>query len=173
MACDLTVGRDRVCKNSLGGNAALYLFNYIEDPFTVAAGEATAINAGLTEVFKYELEGDSNTLVEDVVTDRNNGTTVNTQTLNVVLKQINAATSAEMNLLAKGFPMAVVADRNGVYHAIGIDDGIDFNVNAQTGGAKTDLNGYTLVGTSTVGDLSPKLDAATITAFEALVVPVP
>ena len=55
MACDLTVGRDRVCKNSLGGNAALYLFNYIEDPFTIAAGEATAINAVLTEVFKYEL----------------------------------------------------------------------------------------------------------------------
>ena len=78
-------------------------------------------------------------------------------------------TSAELNLLIKGFPQAVVKDRNGVYHALGIDDGIDFTVDATTGGAKTDLNGYTLTGVSTTGDLSPKLDSATITAFLALV----
>jgi len=171
MACDITQGRLKVCKNSLGGNTSLYLFNYVADPFTIVDGEATAINALLTEAFKYELEGDSNTLVEDMVTDRNTGTTVNTQTLNVVLKKIDANTSAEMNLLAKGYPMAVVQDRNGNYSAIGIDDGIDFNVNSSSGGAKTDLNGFTLVGTSTVGSLSPKLDSATITAFLALVAP--
>ena len=60
-------------------------------------------------------------------------------------------------------------DRNGVFHAVGIDDGIDFNVNQTTGGVKTDMNGYTLVGTSTTGALSPKLDAATVTAFLAVV----
>jgi len=169
MICDITQGRDRVCKNSLGGNANLYLFNYLEDPFTVVGGEATAMNVALTEAFKYELEGDLNTLVEDMVTDRNTGTTVNTQTTTVSLKQIDATTSAEMNLVAQSYPMAVIEDRNGVFHAIGIDDGIDFNVNQSTGGVKTDMNGYTLVGTSTTGTLSPKLDAATITAFLAVV----
>jgi len=170
MICDITQGRTKVCKNSLGGNSNLYLFNYLEDPFTVVGGEATAINVGLTQVFKYELEGDLNTLAEDMVTDRNTGTTVNTQTITVNLKKIDAATSAEMNLLAQSYPMAVVEDRNGVFHAIGIDDGIDFNVNQSTGGVKTDFNGYTLVGTSTTGELSPKLDETTITAFLALVV---
>jgi hypothetical protein len=63
----------------------------------------------------------------------------------------------------------VVKDRNGIYHAIGIDDGIDFTVVQTSGGAKTELNGYTLTGVSTTGSLSPKLDAATITAFLALV----
>lgn len=169
MICDITAGRDRVCKNSLGGNANLYLFNYLEDPFTIVGGEATAMNVLLTEAFKYELEGDLNTLVEDMVTDRNTGTTVNTQTTTVTLKQIDATTSAEMNLVAQSYPMAVIEDRNGVFHAIGIDDGIDFNVNQSTGGVKTDMNGYTLVGTSTTGALSPKLDAATITAFLAVV----
>ena len=169
MICDITAGRDRVCKNSLGGNANLYLFNYLEDPFTVVGGEATAMNVALTEAFKYELEGDLNTLVEDMVTDRNTGTTVNTQTTTVALKQIDATTSAEMNLVAQSYPMAVIEDRNGVFHAIGIDDGIDFNVNQSTGGVKTDMNGYPLVGTSTTGTLSPKLDAATITAFLAVV----
>jgi len=169
MICDITQGRDKVCKDGLGGNKELYLFNFIENPFTILAGECTAINAGITEVFKYELEGDGNTLVENMVSDRNTGTTVNTQTLTVILKKIDAATSAELNLLAYSYPMAVIKDRNGNYNAVGIDDGIDFTIDSATGGAKTDLNGYTLTGLSTTGALSPKLDSATITAFLDLV----
>lgn len=169
MACDVTAGRDRVCKSSLGGNSILYLFNYLDDAFTVVAGEATAMNVLLTEAFEYELEGDANTLTEDVVTDRNTGTTVNTQTINVVLKSMDADTSAELMLMSKGFPMAVVKDRNGNYHAIGLDDGIDFNVNAATGGAKADMNGYTIVGTSTTGEIGAILDSSTTTAFLAVV----
>lgn len=51
MACDVTQGRSKVCKDGLGGQTALYLYNSIEDAFTVVSGEATAINAGLTAVF--------------------------------------------------------------------------------------------------------------------------
>jgi len=169
MACDLTAGRAKVCKQGLGGLGKLYLFNFVEDPFTVLAGVATAINPLLTTVFEYELEGDGNSVSESEVPDRNTGTTVNTQTSTFVLKKIDAVTSAQMNLLAYGFPMAVVKDRNGIYHAIGIDDGIDFTVVQSTGGAKAELNGYTLTGVSTSGSLSPKLDTATIAAFLALV----
>ncbi len=120
-------------------------------------------------VFEYELEGDGNKIDEVLVSDRNTGTSVNTQTSTIVLKGIDAVTSAQMNLLAYGFPMAVVKDRNGIYHAIGIDDGIDFTVTQSSGGAKTELNGYTLAGVSTTGALSPKLDTASIAAFLALV----
>lgn len=169
MACDITKGRNKKCKSSLGGNANLYLFNFLADPFTVVAGEATAMNVLLTEAYKYELEGDLNTLVQDMVSDRNSGTTVNTQTLVTALKQIDASTSAELNLLAKGFPMAVVEDRNGNFLAIGIDDGIDFQVNQQSGGAKTDMNGYTLTGVATTGELAPRLDDTTRDAFLAIV----
>lgn len=169
MACDITSGRAKVCKDSIGGNSKLYMFNYLEDAFTITGGLATAINPSLTDVFEYELEGDGNTLVQNMVSDRQTGTTVNTQTLTVVLKQMDATTSAEMNIVAKGYPMAVVKDRNGKYHAIGLQDGIDFTVDAVTGGAKTDLNGYTLTGVATTGSLAPILDPATITAFLALV----
>jgi len=169
MACDLTAGRLKACRQSLGGLGKLYLFNFVEDPFTVVAGVATAINPLLTTVFEYELEGDGNNVAENMPPDRNTGTAVNTQTTTIVLKKIDATTSAQMNLLAYGFPMAVVKDRNGIYHAIGIDDGIDFTVAQSTGGAKTELNGYTLTGVSTTGSLSPKLDAATVAAFLALV----
>jgi len=169
MACDITAGREKACKQGLGGIGKLYLFNFVENPFTVLAGVATAINPLLTTVFEYELEGDGNNVAESLVPERNNGTTVNTQTSTFVLKKIDAITSAQMNILAYGFPMAVVKDRNGIFHAIGIDDGIDFTVAQSTGGAKADLNGYTLTGVSTTGSLSPKLDATTVTAFLALV----
>ncbi len=169
MSCDLASGRVRPCKQSLGGLGKLFLFNYVENPFTIVNGEATAINDDLTTVFEYEIEGDGNNVSESFVSDRNPGTSVNTQTMTIVLKKIDATTSAQLNLLAYGFPMAVVKDRNGVYHAIGIDDGIDFTVVQSTGGAKGELNGYTLTGVSTTGALSPKLDDDTITAFLALV----
>jgi hypothetical protein len=166
--CDITSGRDKQCKNSIGGLGSLFLFNFVENPFTVASGVATAINPELTDVFEYKIEGDGNNVSESYVSDRNSGTSVNTQTLTIVLKKISATSSAQLNLLTQGFPMAVVKDRNGVYHALGIDDGIDFTVVQSTGGAKTELNGYTLTGTATTKELSPKLDSATITAFLAL-----
>ena len=169
MACDINTGRLRACKQNLGGLGKLYLFNFVQDPFTVVNGVATAINPSLTVVYKFEIEGDGNNVAESLVPDRNTGTTVNTQTTTIVLKKIDATTSLQLNLLAYGFPMAVVKDRNGIYHAIGIDDGIDFTVAQTTGGAKTELNGYTLTGVSTTGALSPKLDSGTIIDFLALV----
>ena len=169
MACLLTQGRVRSCKDSLGGVSKLFLFDFVEDPFTVLAGEATAINAAVTAVYEYELDGDGNSCVENMVSDRSTGTTVNTQTTTAVLIKIDASTSAEMNLVAYAQPVAVIKDRNGVYHAVGIDDGIDFTIDQTTGAVKTDLTGYTLTGISTVNALSPKLDAATIIALEALV----
>ena len=63
--CDLVSGRaGKVCKNLLGGNSVLYLFqNFVENPFTIdtATGLATAIDAGLTTVYAFDLEGDGNT----------------------------------------------------------------------------------------------------------------
>ena len=168
--CDILAGRaGKVCKDKLGGNSSLYIFNFVEDPFTVVAGEATAINAALTTVFEFGLEGDGNTLTQDKPSDRNTGTSVNTTTLVAVLKTLDAPTNVTLNLLSAGYPQAVVKDRNGNYHAIGLDDGIDFAINSQTGGVKTDLNGYTITGVSTTKDLAPILDAATVTAFLALV----
>jgi len=169
MSCDISQGRLRSCKDGLGGNSVLYLYNGIKDAFTITNGEATSINAGLTEVYKFELEGDLNTLEQSQVGDRNTGTEVNTQTLTISLKKIDASTNAQFNLLVAGYPQAVVVDRNGNYHCLALDDGMDFTVVSTTGGAKTDMNGYTLTGVATTKDLAPLMDSATQTAFELLV----
>ena len=169
MPCLITSGRSKACKDGLGGQSTLYLYNSLEDAFTVLNGEATTMNASLTAAYAYPLEGDGNTLEQSMVSDRNTGTRVNTQTLTIVLKNMDAAANAEFNLLAAGYPQAVVVDRNGNYIALGLDDGIDFTVVSSTGGAKTDMNGYTLTGVSTTSELAPQLDDSTQTAFLAVV----
>ena len=169
MACDITSGRAKVCKDGLGGQSTLYIYNGLEDAFTVVNSEATAVNAALTQVFAFPLEGDGNTLEQAMPGDRNTSTRVNTQTLTTILKKMDAATNAEFNLLVAGYPQVVVKDRNGNYHALALDDGMDFSVTGATGGAKTDMNGYTLTGVATTSELAPILDSATVTAFLALV----
>jgi len=169
MACDITAGRAKKCSDTSGGVAKLYLYNYVEDPFTISSNQATAMNVALDEAFEYDLEGDGHILDEQLVPSRDAGTRVNTQTITAILQKIDAATSAEMNLIAAGTPQAVVKDRNGNYFAVGITDGLKFTVAVNTGSAKGDLNGYTLTGVSEESLLAPLLDASTVTAFLAVV----
>mgnify|MGYP003632558824 FL=1 len=169
MACDITSGRVKQCSDTLGGVSKLYLFNYVADPFTVSAGEATAMNVLVTAAYEYDLEGDGHILDEQQVPNRDAGTRVNTQTITAILQKIDAATSAEMNLTAANTPQAVVKDRNGNYFAVGITDGVKFSIAVNTGSAHEDNNGYTLTGTSKEALLAPILDSSTVTAFLAVV----
>jgi hypothetical protein len=169
MSCDITRGRAKSCKVGIGGVSKLYLFNFLEDSFTVNSGVATAMNASLTEAFVYDLVGDGQVLVEDMVSDRSAGTTTNTQTTTAILQKIDVATSAEMKLIANGYPIAVVLSKDGNYHLVGQEEGIDFVVNSTTGTTQAEFNGYTLTGTSTEKELGAILDSSTVTAFLAVV----
>ena len=168
MACDITAGRLRACKDSLGGNSAFYIYKDIVDSFTVTDGEATAMDV-LVLPFKFEIEGDLNTLEQEMVGTRDTGSRVNTQTLTIVLKKMDTPTNAQFNLLTASFSQALVVDRNGNFLALGVDDGMDWTVSAATGGAKGDGNIYTITGVATTSELAPVLDGATETAFLAAV----
>lgn len=167
--CDVTAGRSKPCKSHLGGASKLFIFNYLEDAFTLLAGEATAMNVLLTEAFEYDLTGDGQVLVEDMVSDRSAGTTVNTQTITALTQGIDALASNELKLLAYGRVSAIVKSNDGNYHLVGDTDGVDFSINSTTGTTQAEFNGYTITGTSIENKLSPILDAATVTAFELVV----
>lgn len=170
MACDITSGRTKPCKNKLAGTSKVFFINYVADAFTVVDGVATAINPLVTEVFQYDLSGEGNSFAQSMVSDRTPGTTVNTQTLTLALQGISKEDNHQFNLLAYGFPIAIVKDRNGLYHAAGLSEGIDFTVAPTTGAAKADFNGYNLTGTAMEGELAPILSDATVTALLELVV---
>ena len=169
MACVLTSGRTEPCSDAIGGIKKLYLLDYVEDSFTVAAGEATAISASVTEVFEYELLADGNTLVETFTEDRNAGTSIYEQVLTLVLKKQDLATANELALIVKSRPVAVVLDRRGNYKVIGISDGTVSTGSLESGGAKGEFNGINLTLTATETEPAPYLDATTETAFEALI----
>lgn len=170
MNCDITSGRSKPCKNTQGGVSKVYFINSVENPFTVANGEATAINPLITEVFQYDLTGDTNTFTESLVSDRTPGTSVNTQTLTLALQQMSKEDVHQLNLLAYGYPVAVVRDRNGKYFAVGISEGIDFTIAPTTGAARTDFNGYNLTGVASEPALAPILTDEVVTTLLGLVV---
>lgn len=170
MACLINSGRKVPCKDTQGGLKAAYFINYIEDAFTVEAGEATAINVAITEVFKYELRNDGNLFTEAVVSAKNEGTSTNTQTLTLALTKLDKDTALQVDLMAKGRPIIVVQDRNGNYRVAGISEGMDLTgSDINSGGARADFNGFNLTFTATEGSTAPYLDSATITALLALV----
>lgn len=169
MACNLTSGRTEPCRDAIGGLKAIYLLDFVEDSFTITAGEATAINAAVTEVFKYELLADGNTYVETFTADQNNGTSIYEQVLTVALKKQTKESANELALIVKARPVCVVEFRDGRRVVQGISDGTVATGDIQSGGAKADFNGYNLTLTATEVLPSPALDAATITALDAIV----
>lgn len=169
MACTLTQGRLEPCRDAIGGIKAVYLIDYQEEAFTIAAGEITAIDAGVTAAYKYELMSDNNTLVETFTADANNGTSIYEQVLTMALKKQDKATASELAIIVKARPIAVVQFRDGNYRAVGVSDGTVATGDIQSGGAKADFNGYNLTLTATEVEPAPYLDESTITALLALV----
>ncbi len=170
MASNLTSGRKEPCKDSVGGIKKAIFLDYVEAPFTLTGGQGTGINVAVTEVFEYELRSDNNTFTESVVSDKNAGTTINTQTSEIRLKKQTSATSNEITLMANGRPVIVLVGYDGSYKVMGYTEGCDLTgSNIQSGGAKADFNGYDLTFTAIETQLAPHLDSATITALEALV----
>ena len=170
MACDITSGRAKPCKKQLGGVSKLYLFNWLDAPFTFASGVASAMNVALTESFEYDLSTlGADVLLENGVGDEAAGTFVNTQTVTAILQGVDAATQNEMKLLAQGRVSAVIKSNNGDYHLVGDTDGVNFNIDATSGSTHAEFSGYTLTGSSIENKYSPILDSATVTAFLAVV----
>jgi len=167
---DIAAGRLRTDDNLQGGVEEIYFFNYVAGAFTVTANVATAIDSGLTAVYKYEIQGDGNTFTESNVVDKKTGTSVNTQTLVAQLKQVNSATNVELDKLLQGRNSAVYKDSNDQYRWIALKG---FNVTSTgelvTGGARADFNGYNVTLVAEQKGYSPSLDASTVTALLALV----
>ena len=169
MACLLTSGRTEPCKDSAGGIAKIYLADYIESAFTVAAGAVTAIAVGVTEVFGYDLRANNNKFNEKVVTDKNTGSRQNTQTLEVRLKKQTLASANELMLISAARPYIIVKGNDGTHKLMGVSEGCDLtDSNIDSGNARLDFNGYDLTFTAEELLLAPYLDASTVTALEAL-----
>ena len=169
--CPITSGRTEACNNSIGGLDAFFAIPYVADGFTIdeATGLVTAIDAGITEAFKYELRADANIMVSDGTSDENTGVSLFTETLTVALKKQDAETNVQVNLLQQGLHYIITQSKDGNYQLLGSLDGSRVTAsNISTGGARTDFQGYNLTFTSFSKTPPPFLDTATVQALLAI-----
>lgn len=142
MACNISAGRNEVCKESVGGLQGVYFLNFTTGSFTKNGdGEVTALPSGST-VYYYELKGNSS-YTETVNSSRDNGTTFFSQELTLNLKKLTNEMTTQLKLLAYGRPQIVVWTMNGDALLVGEKEGADMTAGTiQTGGALGDLYGY-------------------------------
>ena len=152
MACDISMGRDEVCKDGLGGLRKIYIVNYNSSYYdSVSSGdlgdeEISTISTlpASANAYEFELRSDNNTLEETNEQSRDNGTSFWTQTLTVNLKKQSKESQAQLKLLSYGRPHVIVEDSNGLYRLLGFQNGMEVSVNTMTGGALGDMSGYSL-----------------------------
>ncbi len=156
MACNLSAGRQEVCKESIGGIQGVYFINYTTGSFGFAGGatqstyQSTTPAALLTSVpsgstlYYYQLKGTS-AYTETVTTSRENGTTFFSQELVLNLKKLTNEMSTQLKLMAYGRPQIIVWTNNGDAFLTGLSLGMDVTAGTiQTGGALGDLYGYSV-----------------------------
>ena len=144
MACNLSAGRNEVCKDSIGGLAGVYFLNYTTSSFTKnGSGEVTAFPSGST-VYYYQLKGTS-AYTETVNTSRENGTTFFSQELVLNLKKLTNEMTTQLKLMSYGRPQIVVHTMNGDALLVGEEEGADVTAGTiQTGAGMGDLYGYSI-----------------------------
>jgi hypothetical protein len=144
MACNLSAGRNEVCKESIGGLQGVYFINYTTGSFTTDAnGVVTALPAS-SSLYYYSLKGNSS-YTETVNTSRDNGTTFFSQELLLNLKKLTNEMTTQLKLMSYGRPQILVWTNNGDTLLVGKEHGADVTAGSiATGAAMGDLYGYSV-----------------------------
>ena len=149
MSCDISKGRVEQCKDQVGGLKAVYFINYqiARTDITYDATDTDLITAiiNVDTLYKYELKGVDNTFDQDIVSDRNAGTTYFSQKLNIRLKHQDVSTHKQIKLLSYGRPHIVVQTNNDQFFIMGLEQGADVvGGTISTGGEMKSASGYSL-----------------------------
>jgi len=149
MACDLTLGRKEVCKDSVGGIKAKYLSNFEDtatSDYTFDTTNTDVIDAvsGTPNVYKYEVR-DASSFTQNIQSSAETGTTAFEQVVELTLKKLTVEDHKELKLLSYGRPRVIVQDQNDNYFLAGFENGCQVTAGTiVTGQAMNDLSGYTL-----------------------------
>ena len=145
MACNLTKGRGRDCKDGIGGILSVAFARHSDiGAITTASGLITAI-AGTFTVFKYDLPKHTGNHRDEIQSDIVNGTVFFKQILEIILHKLTAADKEEFILLLQNRLAIFVHDNNNNIFLMGVHDGAEVSGgDFGTGTLKGDRNGYAL-----------------------------
>lgn len=171
MACQLTNGIAKDCKDGVGGNSIMYIANHelitavVED----ASGTITGLTATGTPFFTFEARKESITTETQIVTSDENGTTYFESTIVYPTLKRDETKRLQVLLLAKATTAIIVKDNNGIYWYFGKDNGAELSEGVGASGkAFADKNGYDLTFMAKESVLPMEIDLA---AFSALIAP--
>ena len=162
MACDLTGGRLRPCKDAVGGIKKLHFVDF-GDLGTLTFGTDDEITdmTGTFDYHTYDVKGNSS-LETNITSSMENGTTFFEQVLNATLFKLTKEDNKELKLMAYGRPHVIVQTFDDKFLLVGADNGADVTGGtAVTGTAMGDLNGYTLTLTANEIRMPSFIDGAT------------
>ena len=170
MACtSLSAGRLEVCKDTVGGLAAVYFINFEDAEFSIDAAGLASEDGNVPSAYKYDLRGTS-TFEQNLQTSRENGTTFVEQTLTVSLKKQDSTTNKEVKLLAYGRPKVLVEDNNGNVFVMGHEYGAELTTAATSSGAAMgDKSGYEMTFVASEKTLAPFTTETLSTAYNIVV----
>ena len=151
MACDLSLGRLKPCKDSVGGIKNIYFVNFNDwGTITYDATDTdviTSLDSGSTatpSAYKYEVHF-SSSFTQNIQSSTENGTTSFEQVLELTLPKLTKEDHKEIKLLAYGHPHIIVEDQNDNLFVAGLVNGMEVTGGTiVTGTALGDLSGYTL-----------------------------
>lgn len=148
MACEnLSLGRLKPCKDSVGGLKAVYFINYGElGPVTFDSSDTDVIDSIGTAVscYKYDVHFASS-LTQNIQASTENGTVAFEQVIELSMPRLTKEDNKEIKLIAFGHPHIVVEDQNGSFFLAGAVNGMEVTGGTiVTGTAMGDMSGYTL-----------------------------
>ena len=144
MACDLTGGRLKPCKDAVGGIRKIHFVDYGDlGAVTLTDDEVTDMTGTFT-YHTYDVKGNSS-LETNIQTSLENGTTFFEQVISVTLHKLTKEDNKELKLMAFGRPHVFVETFDGKLLLVGREHGAEVTGGtAVTGTAMGDLQGYTL-----------------------------
>ena len=144
MSCALTGGRQKPCKDAVGGIKKIYFVDFggLND-ITTTNDEVTDAN-GTFSYHRYDVKGNSS-LETNINTSLENGTTFFEQNLSVSLHKLTKEDNKELKLIAFGRPHVVVQTFDDKFLLVGMQHGAEVTGGTMvTGTAMGDMQGYTL-----------------------------
>ena len=145
MSCDLTKGRQRPCKDSVGGLKAVYFIDYGMTGLvmnTTSGTEDNIASIAASAAYRYDLKGNSN-LEQTITSSTDTGGTFFEQVLTLVLPKLSPKDHKELKLISFARPHVIIKDNNDNYFMAGLEHGMDVTGGTiSSGSGMGDLSGY-------------------------------
>ena len=162
MACDLTGGRAKPCKDAVGGIRQIHFVDFGDlGAVTLGSNDEVTDMAGTFTYYTYDVKGNSS-LETNITTSLENGTTFFEQVVNLTLHKLTKEDNKELKLMAFGRPHVFVETFDGSVILVGREHGAEVTGGTMvTGTAMGDLQGYTLTLTANEVTMPNFVDAPT------------